>query len=118
MDTNSFCVFATLLIATPVAMGAVHLRPVSVIYIPYSYPGSVPSYGIDMAAVEQSAYDVIDRIMYAAGKCSSNNFSVRLRGVALERHEPFGETMCSMSFLNNCACRTGWLWGMGRTFTQ
>lgn len=67
MDINSFCVFATLLIATPVVIGAVHLRPVSVIYIPYSYSGSVPSYGIDMAAVEQSAYDVTDRIMYAAG---------------------------------------------------
>ncbi|XP_011675784.2 mesenchyme-specific cell surface glycoprotein isoform X2 [Strongylocentrotus purpuratus] len=58
---------ATLLVLIPVVSAVVTLRPVSTIYLPYSYNGEEGLYGIDRAAVEQTGYDSTNRIAYSAG---------------------------------------------------
>ena len=56
-------------IATPSEVqSAVSLEHLSTIYIPYAYQGYDGLYDIDAAAVEQSAYDEDEQILYAAGK--------------------------------------------------
>ncbi|XP_030843548.1 mesenchyme-specific cell surface glycoprotein-like [Strongylocentrotus purpuratus] len=58
---------ATLLVLLPVVSAVVTLRPVSTIYLPYSYNGEEGLYGIDAGAVEQTGYDSATKIGYSAG---------------------------------------------------
>lgn len=65
---NFVILVGILLLGIPASSAVIHLRPLSAFYVPYDYSNGEPQYGIDMAAVEQTAYDEDARIAYAAGK--------------------------------------------------
>ena len=58
----------TLLVLVPVVSAVVTLRPVSTIYLPYSYNEGEGLYGIDEGASEQTGYDSTNKIAYSGGK--------------------------------------------------
>eukprot|EP00057_Strongylocentrotus_purpuratus_P018885 XP_011673359.1 PREDICTED: mesenchyme-specific cell surface glycoprotein [Strongylocentrotus purpuratus] len=57
----------TLLVLVPVVSAVVTLRPVSTIYLPYSYNEGEGLYGIDEGASEQTGYDSTNKIAYSGG---------------------------------------------------
>ena len=47
------------------------LDPISTVYIPYDYKSDeTPKYGLNEDAIEQSAYDKINAVVYSVGKSS------------------------------------------------
>ncbi|XP_063965804.1 mesenchyme-specific cell surface glycoprotein-like [Lytechinus pictus] len=58
---------AALIVFLPVVFAVVTIRPISTIYLPYSYNGDQGLFGIDVAAVEQTGYDTNNKIAYSAG---------------------------------------------------
>ena len=46
---------------------AIHLEKMSTLYLPYRYNGSTPVCGFDAGAVEQTAYDPDNHIVYVIG---------------------------------------------------
>ena len=62
-------IFATVLHGRPLQLfnDAIHLEKMSTLYLPYRYNGSTPVFGFDAGAVEQSAYDPDNHIVYVIG---------------------------------------------------
>ena len=69
MDIFHAYLISLLAFLTQHSYSKVILEPVSSINIPYAYDaGNSPIYGVDVDAVEQSAYDEDTGLVYAAGK--------------------------------------------------